>query len=74
MISALMFRRGCAKRMSANTYVMSEKVARKCQPVCHSQHCGKPIKPGDRTLSKTNGTDKRKWYHEDCYESLFLEL
>jgi len=38
------------------------------------ERCGKEIKPGMKIVAKLTSGSKYKYYHKECYESLWLDL
>jgi len=35
-------------------------------------HCGEPLHPGEKVVSKGTKYRQRKYYHSECWDSLFL--
>ncbi len=52
-------------------YVFTNLARAQIGPIkCH--RCGERIEIGDKVVSKKHGN--RKFYHEECYESMFIEV
>ena len=61
------------------TYVMSDRIYKKIlrqrkadKILC--ERCKREIKPGMKIVAKLTSGSKYKYYHKECYESLWLDL
>lgn len=44
------------------------------KPICASANCSKPLKKGDRVISKMGHGSKRKVFHVECYRESFVDV
>jgi len=58
--------------MSNTTYKRILKLRNIERILC--ERCGKEIRPGMKIVAKLTSGSKYKYYHKECYESLWLDL
>ena len=61
------------------TYIMSDRIYRRILRLRNAERilcerCGREIKPGMKIVAKLAANGKFKYYHKECYESLWLDL